>query len=197
MTVSMASRAPRKTAAGERGQAVLELLPVIVLLLMMTFAVIDFGRAIWQLEVITGLTREGSNIASRSTSSTPLVDAANAVSSDGAVLNLSGTCGSVAPKCGLIIVSSVKNMGPAANPPFVITDQTSIGKYGGSSKIGTYTKGATNPATMPTGTPGVPIPPVGATVYVTEIYTTYSPITPLGAFAKYTMMSKLYDAAYF
>ena len=60
--ISLACKRPRKIATCERGQAILELMPVIVLLLTLTFAVIDFGRAIWQLEVMTGLTRESSDI---------------------------------------------------------------------------------------------------------------------------------------
>jgi Flp pilus assembly protein TadG len=200
MTVSMETKAPRKTAAGERGQAILEMLPIISLLLMMTFAVIDFGRAIWQLEVITGLTREGSNLASRSTSPTPLVDAANAVAGDGVALNLTGTCASIAPQCGLIIVTSVQNTSPDPSAPiFIMTGQYQTGHFSAASKIGTYSTDpdATNQVMMPAETPLVPIPQPGATVYITEIYNTYSPITPLGGFAKYTMASKIYDAAYF
>lgn len=57
MRSSVACKRTRKSAAGERGQAILELLPVVVLLLTLTFAVIDFSRAIWQIETMTGLTR--------------------------------------------------------------------------------------------------------------------------------------------
>ena len=111
--ISAVLKSPQKSATGERGQAILELLPVLVLMLTLTFAVIDFSRAIWQLETITGLTREGSNLASRDSSSTALQNAANAVINDGAALDLSDN--------GKVIVTSVTNQGTAGNASFVVT----------------------------------------------------------------------------
>jgi len=166
--------------AGERGQALLELLPVIVVMLTLTFAVIDFSRAIWQVEVLTGLTREGSNLASRNT---PLTDSATAVINDGAVLNLASN--------GLVIITSVQNVSGS----FVITGQYSTGSISAVSKIGTYNPTVPATATLPATTPV--IPQAGDTVYVTEIFSRFSPITPLGAFVSYAMPSVLYDVAYF
>jgi Flp pilus assembly protein TadG len=170
---------PRKTTA-ERGQAILELVPVMVLLLTLTFAVIDFSRAIWQVEVITGLTREGSNLASRNTS---LTDSATAVINDGAVLNLASN--------GNVIITSVQNVGGS----FVITGQYSTGSLSSVSKVGVYTPTGTPLATLPVTTPTIPQP--GGTIYVTEIFSQFSPITPLGAFVNYALPSTLYDVAYF
>lgn len=184
---SATCKRPGKYASWERGQVLLELLPVTVLMLTLTFAVIDFSRAIWQLQVVTGLTREGSNLASRNTS---LQTSANAVLSDGAVLNLSGK--------GRVIITSVQNQGSASKPSFVmlgqyvtpsgITAVSRVGVYSSSSK-GTQT------ATLPTA--ATLVPPPGGTVYVTEVYSSFSPITPLGALVKLTLPSTLYDAAYF
>jgi TadE-like protein len=184
---SVARRRPQRNATGERGQALLELLPVMLVLLTLTFAVIDFGRAIWQLQVVTGLTREGSNLASRNTS---LIDSAAAVMSDGrAVLN---------PANSEVIITSVKNVGSAANPSFVIIDQYPTGNLLATSKIGTYTGIGIQTATLPPApTVAATIPQPGDTIYVTEIFSSFSPITPLGAFVNYTMPSTLYDVAYF
>lgn len=187
MMTLIACRWRRKHMAGERGQAILELVPVAVLMLTLTFAVIDFSRAIWQLQVVTGLTREGSNLASRNTS---LQDSATAVMNDGAILNLATK--------GKVIITSVENQGSAGKPSFIVTSQyLSPGGINAASKVGVYTgKGkGTEKATLPSTTTTVPQP--GGTIYVTEVYCSFLPITPLGAFVKYTMPSTLYDAAYF
>lgn len=179
---SSAYKPSRQPRPGERGQALVEFVPVMLVLLTLVFAVVDFGRAIWQLQVITGLTREGSNLAARNTS---LVDSATAVINDGAVLSLStGTNGKV-------IITAVTNR----NGSFVITDQYTAGGLSATSKIGTYTGTGNDKATLPATE--VKIPQLNETVYVTEVFDKFSPITPLGAFVKYTMPSTLYDVAYF
>src|ERR1019366_2980403 len=119
--ISMTCRRPRKAASGERGQALLEMAPVVLLMVTMTFAAIDFGRVIWQQEVLTGLTREGSNIASRAKPPVNLLNAVNAVVSDGVSLNL--------PVNGKVIVTSVQNTGTPSAPSYVITGQASSGSY--------------------------------------------------------------------
>jgi Flp pilus assembly protein TadG len=171
----------------ERGQAILEFVPVMILLLTLTFAVIDFGYFIWQNQLIMGLTREGSNLASRDDT---LAVAAGAVINDGAALNLS--------KNGKVIITSVQNTGTASTPNFVITGQYSAGSgsISSASKFGTYSGKGTQPATnFSTATPPVPQP--GSTVFVTEIYCSFNGITPLGKLVKYTMPSQIYDVAYF
>jgi hypothetical protein len=157
-------------------------------MLTLAFAIIDFGFLIWQWQVVTTLTREGSNLASRDTT---LAGAAAAVISDGSVLNLNSN--------GKVIITSVQNAGTASASNFVITGQYSMGSLSASSKIGTYTGSGTPPATLPALQPGetAPVPQPGATAFITEIFCQYTPITPLGAFVKYTMPAQLYDVAYF
>ena len=178
-----------KGPARERGQVLLELIPVMTLMLTLIFAVIDFSRAIWQLQVLTSLSREGSNLASRNTS---LQVTANALISDGSILNLSTN--------GKVIITSVENQANNQNaqPKFVMTGQYSAGNLSVQSNLGTYDskKGSgANKVSLPSTT--TTIPPPGGTVYVTEIYSSYSPITPLGAFVKIAVPSTLYDIAYF
>ena len=66
---------------------------------------------------------------------------------------------------------------------------------------GTYTIGGTasqNTVSLQFETAGTPIPQPGATVYVTEIFNTFSPITPIGTLAKmHNASSTLYDVAFF
>jgi Flp pilus assembly protein TadG len=179
-------RTRRQHASRERGQALLELLPVISILLILGFGAIDLSRAIWQLQVISSLTREGSNLASRNTSPQLTL---TAVVNDGAVLNLATN--------GEVIVTSVDNEGTSGHAKFFVTGQWVTGGLGLGSKVGKYTGHGqgTDKATLPTETPDVPVP--GGTVFITEVYSSYSPITPLGAFVKLVFPSTLYDIAYF
>jgi hypothetical protein len=182
----------------ERGQAILELLPVVALMLTLTFGVIDFGRLIWQQEVITALTREGSDVASRITGvdvSGALAAGGAAVIGDGASLNLAAN--------GKVILTAVTNEGTALTPLFVMTGQYVTGSLSAPGKIGTYVPGGTtaqNTVTLAADSlPGVTvaIPTVGTTTYITEVYDSFSPITPLGAFVTLTLPSQLYDVAYY
>jgi Flp pilus assembly protein TadG len=202
MMASTASKQTRQNA-NERGQALLEMTPVILLMLILGFGVIDFGRAIWQQEVLTGLTREGSDVASRTTP-VNLPAAVTAVVNDGAVLNLNGSCSATIPQCGKVIITSVQNTGTAGAPVFVMTGQAFGGNLNATSKIGTYhanpQHGQSNTVTLSADSlPGVTttIPAPGSTVYVTEIYDLYAPITPIASFMKITMPTTLYDVAYF
>ncbi len=177
---------PRKRASGERGQALLEMLPVVSLLLLITFGVVECSYALWQLEVITALTREGSNLASRGATlpglppslMNTLQASANAVITDGSVLNLANN--------GEVIVTAVQRQSTG----YVIIGQYPSGNYAASSRIGAMGGSAALPAIAS------PIP-VNNTIYVTEVFTQYSSITPLGAFVNITMPSTLYDVAYF
>jgi hypothetical protein len=153
------------------------------------FAVVDFGFLIWQFQVITGLTREGANLASRDT--TNLSSAAAAVLNDGAVLNLS--------KTGTVIITAVENIGTAAQSNFVITNQYVSSPTSGTaakSQLGTYA-GSPIAASLVTPPGATPVPQPGAFVFVAEIYNPFTPITPLGAFVSYSMPTRLYDVAYF
>jgi len=174
----VACKRPRKSANGERGQALLELVPVAMLMLVLTFGVIETSYAIWQCEVIAALSREGSNLASRNST---LPASALAVIKDGAVLN-SANNGQME-----VIVTAVQNQGGT----FKITGQATNGSLAASSRIGS---GTGNNATLPTTATPIPL---NGSVYVTEVFTKYSAITPLGAFVNVTMPSTLYDVAYF
>ncbi len=168
----------------------LELLPVVSVLLVLIFGVIECSYTIWQLEVVTALSREGSNIASRN--NVALSTAVTTVVNDGAVLNL--------VKNGEVIITAVQNQGGT----FKITDQfasTPTGTFTAISRIGT---GVGSTVTLLPDTPAtsttLPLNgtvPLDSTVYVTEVFESYVPITPIGAFVKVTLPSTIYDAAYF
>ena len=89
-----------KLAAQQSGQAMFELALLIPLLCLAMFAIVDYGRALNDEQIIVELSRQGSNMASRGTT---LSDAANAVVQGSAPLNLS--------QAGEIIITSVARVG--------------------------------------------------------------------------------------
>jgi hypothetical protein len=166
-----------KVIANSSGQAALEFAIVATLILLLMFALVDFGRALNCKQVMIGLTRQGSNLASRGNT---LSDSAAAVVAGDAPLDLS--------RNGEVIVTSVINI----NKIYVITGQASRGGILQSSKIG---PGVGKVATVPPAAANML--QTGQTIYVTEIFYSYQPITPIGNFMKIAIPSTLYEAAYF
>jgi Flp pilus assembly protein TadG len=165
------------TRIGRSGQAALEFALLAPLMLVLLLMVIDFSRAIHDMQVMAGLSRQGSNLASRGTN---LSNSAAAVISGDAPLNL-GTNGEV-------IVTSVANI----NSTYTITGQASQGGTSNTSKVGT---GVGSQATIPSSAAGMLQP--GQTIFITEIFYTYTPITPLANLLSIVMPSNLYEVAYF
>ena len=79
-----------------------------------------------------------------------------------------------------------------SNNTYQIIEQLSQGGISAASKIGT---GVNTPATLPPTT--VPVPPLNQTMYVTELFYSYEPITPIGRLLELTLPSQLYEVAYF
>jgi len=169
--------ATRKMTAARSGQATLEFAVAATVLLVLLLAVVDFSRAIYDLQVMVGLTRQGSNLASRGDT---LPQAASAVIAGDAPLNLAST--------GEVIVTSVMNVGGVDQ----ITGQAKQGGTTNVSKIGSVIGGTANvpPAAATMLQPG-------QTIYITEVFYTYTPITPIGNIVNMVMPSTLYEAAYF
>ncbi len=160
----------------ESGQALVEFALSASLMLILVFGLVDFSRAIYIAQVIANLTGEGSSMASRGTT---LADTATAVVAASSPLNL-GTNGEV-------IVSSVFNN----NNKIQLTGQVSQGGMGAASLIGTVVGGT---ALLPASV----VPQLNQTVYVTEVFYSYKPITPIGGFLTGTVLpSQLYDIAYY
>jgi Flp pilus assembly protein TadG len=166
-----------QVVANESGQAAVEFAMVATLVLMLLLAIIDFGRALNYLQVMVGLTRQGSNLASRGTS---LAQSAAAVVAGSAPLNLSNN--------GEVTVTSVAKI----NNVNTITGQASQGGISCTSKIG---QGVGNRATVPSA--AATMLQNGQTIFVTELCYSYRPITPIGNLVKMVMPPTLYEAAYF
>jgi Flp pilus assembly protein TadG len=166
----------RKAKPTDSGQALVEFAISVAVLLTLVFAVIDFGRAIHDAEVLKNLTGEGSAMASRGT---VLSDTATAVVAAAAPLDLNDS--------GRVIVTSVLNN----NNSLKITGQASQGGIAALSKVGNTVGGAAN---LPAGA----APQANQTVYVTEVFYNFRSITPIGKFlGKNILPSQLYDVAYY
>jgi Flp pilus assembly protein TadG len=162
-----------RKSANESGQAVLEYAVSALVLATLVFGMIDFSRAIYQQQVITTLTGEGANMASRGTAMSSAVTAVMADSD----LNLSTN--------GKVIATAAYNNATAVK----ITSQVSQGGITATSRIGS--NGGT--ATLPSGA----VPQNNQTIYVVEIFYAYQPITPIGKLIQTVLPVQLYDVAYY
>jgi len=178
----------KNLSADESGQTLVELAVSTILLMTLVFGVIDVSRAIYYLQVMKNLTSEGSSLSSRGTT---LAQAAQTVLTDaGTNMNLTTR--------GCVITSAVFNNGnPSHN--LNLTGQAFQGSCSGiSSRIGCF------PPPSSCGAASLPAEAVAAlqanqSLFITEIYYTYAPVTPIGNLLNNInfLPAQLYDAAYY
>ena len=176
------------TRRDRSGQALIEFMFVAVILLLAMFGLIDFCRAISTRLVLTNLSREGSNLASRNTSSTNSVqDAVQAVVAADAPLDINAH--------GLVIISAVANNGKGT---YIITNQFMKGgvtAFQSKTRVGLSVGSTVKTGWIPTTNPSLPVS--NQVVYVTEVFYDFHAVTPIGKFLNLTLPSPLYDVAYF
>ncbi len=154
-----------KRLKNERGSALVELALCLPMLLILVFGLIDFSQIIFSKQVICGLTRQGSNLASRGTS---LPDTLSALSTQGAALHIDTK--------GRIIVTEVADVKGKPQIKDQVESPTGIAV---TSEVGS---GVGNPANVPSS--AKTLLNAGQTIYVTEVYYSYTPVTPIGNFLR-------------
>lgn len=180
----MEMRFPGSTALArrqesERGQALLEFAVCVIVLLVMVFGLIDVSRLIHDKQVMSGLTRQGSNLASRGTS---LQVTVTSLVTQGASLDMATN--------GRVILTSVAE---GSNGMPEITGQVeSTGGIPVTSRIG---NGVGQAANVPAAANSVL--QKGQTIYVTEVFYSFHAVTPIGGLLKLALPVTLYEAAYF
>jgi Flp pilus assembly protein TadG len=178
----------RRLLKGEAGQALVEFSMVATTLIVFALGIFDFGRAIYDVEVMKNLVGEGSSMASRGTSAaTTAQTVANDAGSD---LNISSN--------GCVIVTIITN----DSGTLTITAQAKNCGITATSKIGCLqgVNGcqSSNP-TLPTyASTALSDEPSGSLMAVTEMYYNFTPITPLPSIlGKSSIPSQFYSVAYF
>jgi len=170
-----------KRLEDERGAAFIELAVCLPVMFVLVFGLIDFSQIIFDNQVISGISRQGSDLASRG-SGMSLSTIVSALVTQGSSLNM-GTR-------GRIIVTEVNG---TSTKPNIVQQQISSTGIAATSVIDSWIR---NPAkNIPLNAKTVLN--AGQTLFVTEVFYSYVPITPVGGFLKMKLASTLYDVAYF
>jgi Flp pilus assembly protein TadG len=184
------------------GQGLVEVALVLPLFVLLALGVIEAGNAILEQHVVTKLTREGSNLISRDVT---LHDAANAMramqtqpvnfSTNSrmilSVVRRGATVGT--PNYNKDILYSRHQIGPLAKNSKLTT--RGAGSFGAAPEY-TARNADTDTNLQITNLPANVVLSTGGMVYVTEIYTSYSPLTPFEGLG-FDLPDAFYSIAYF
>jgi hypothetical protein len=193
----------RRRLSCDAGQGLIEFAMVTPIFLLLALGVIELGYAMLDQHIVTKLSREGSNLISRDST---LQDAATAMQSMATrPVDFSGTT-------SRLILSVIKRGGTTGTPNYnkdILYQRHQIGGLPNASQL--MTRGAVSFGSAPDYTapnsdtntnlqitnlpPTVSLAP-GGMVYVTEVYTKHSSITPLEGFGL-ALPETLYSIAYF
>jgi Flp pilus assembly protein TadG len=196
-------KTPHRALTSSSGQSLVEFAMILPFVLVIALGVVEVGWALLDSLVVTGLSREGSNLISRDTS---LQDAGTALTSMSS-LPVDFTNGSS------VIFSVVRmgaTQGTANNNALVLYQRRQFGTFSGTATSQVNSAGgsfggapdyqannADNDTSLQvTGLPANLIVLPGGTIYITEIFTTHTWITPLSNFG-IMVPQTLYSIAYF
>jgi hypothetical protein len=195
-------RSIRTLGRDGQGQTLLEFALVIPLLMVIVLGVVEFGYALLDKQMVTKVTREGSNLISRDTSLQDAATAMRNMATPPIDFNSSSK----------IIFSVIKRGGTVGTPNYdklILYQRYETGAISGTSKIQTLGGASFGPppdyqapnsdsnvslqiTNAPNGLVTVP----GGLVYVTEVFSNHKLLTPLHNFG-ITLPQTLYSIAYF
>jgi Flp pilus assembly protein TadG len=195
MTTNIAH--PSRTRS-ERGQSIVEFAIALPLLLVVTLGVVETSNALYHQHIITKIAREGANLISRETT---LQDAETALRNMAtSPINYSN---------GTTVIFSVMMRGQTGTNAghLILMRRRQFGSLPASSRLngsgsfgGPPEYAATNPnntaSLRVTNAPANIVATPGAFIYVTEIYSRYTTITPLNMLG-ISLPNQLYSVAYF
>ena len=186
-----------------RGQSIVEFALVLPFLVVVVLGVTELGYALLDSHIVTKMSREGSNLISRDAS---LQDAVTAMR------NMSSRPVNFNDGSSKIVFSVIKNVATdsvANHDKAILYQRYTFGTFPGTSAIqtaGTGTFGGapgyiaansdTDTRLQVTTLPGGMTVTLGGMIYVTEIFTRHTLITPLNRFGV-TVPDTLYSIAYF
>ena len=172
----------------ESGQAAVEFAFCAMLLLLFMCSAIDFGRALYDLQVLAELSRQGSNLASRGTGTT----ACDSLCTSAADL-VAGDSGLGLGTNGRVIVTEFSQTKPVAGGSYTVVEQKlSATGISATSKVAPTGSGSVVIA-------GAPALQTGQKLFSTEVFYSFTPATGIGALTNGAagFPSQLYDIAYF
>ena len=189
--------------SSSRGQSVVEFALVLPFLMVVVLGVTELGYALLDSHIVTKLTREGSNLISRDSTIQDAVTAMRSMSTR----PVNFTDGS--SKIIFSVIKNVATVGAPNNNRPILYQRYVYGSFAGSSALQTAGSGSyggapnyqaansdTDTRLQITNLPGGMTVTLGGMIYVTEIYTRHTLITPLDRFGV-TVPSSLYSIAYF
>jgi hypothetical protein len=185
------------------GQAVVETALIMPLVVVLVLGVVEFSYALLDAHVVTKATREGSNLISRNVS---LQDAVTAMR------NMSDRPLNFNDGSSTVIFSVLKRGATSGSTNFnqnILYQRFSFGTYAGTSKLTTRGAGSfggapdyqaansdTDANLQVTNMPAGLLVTTGGMIYVTEIYTAHTLLTPLSNLGL-SLPQTLYSIAYF
>jgi len=191
----------RQRLSSASGQSIIEFALVAPVIMVLVLGVVEFSYALLDEQVVTRLSREGSNMISRDTSLQDAATAMQNMSTQPVDFTSSST----------IIFSVIENVGTTGAANYnkaVLYQRYQYGALSASSALLTSGAGsfggppdyqAVN-ADNDTSLQITNLPPnlliTGGLLYVSEIFTTHTLITPLNNFG-ITLPTTLYSIAYF
>jgi hypothetical protein len=189
--------------ASSSGQSVIEFALVMPIVVVLVLGVIELGSALQDQHLITKLTREGSNLISRDTT---VEDAATALRlMTSAPVNFENG----SSKMIFSVIKRGATTGSANYDKMVLYQRFEYGSFGGVSHISIAGGGSfggapdyaaansdNNAGLQVTNLPPTLVSVKGGMIYVTEIFTRHTMLTPFDRFGV-TVPQSLYSIAYF